>query len=49
MWRCRHNWGITGGLAGVYYGFDNIPERWKDKILVKDKLIEIAEKIKELE
>ena len=40
---------ITGGIAGVYYGFDNIPERWKDKILVKDKLIEIAEKINELE
>lgn len=35
---------ITGGLSGAYYGFDNIPERWKDKILVKNKLIEIAEK-----
>lgn len=36
---------ITGGLAGVYYGFENVPERWKDKILVKDKLIEIAERL----
>jgi ADP-ribosyl-[dinitrogen reductase] hydrolase len=36
---------ITGGLAGVYYGFDNIPKRWADKVLVKDKLIEIAQKI----
>lgn len=36
---------ITGGLAGVYYAFENIPERWKDKILVKDKLIEIAERV----
>lgn len=34
---------ITGGLAGVYYGFENIPERWKDKIMVKDKLVKIAE------
>lgn len=36
---------ITGGIAGVYYGFEKIPERWKDKILVKDKLIEISEKL----
>jgi ADP-ribosyl-[dinitrogen reductase] hydrolase len=36
---------IAGGLAGVYYGFDEIPERWKDKILVKDELYDIAEKI----
>jgi ADP-ribosyl-[dinitrogen reductase] hydrolase len=36
---------IVGGLAGVYYGFDNIPKRWADKVLVKDKLIEIAQKI----
>ncbi|OOM09426.1 ADP-ribosylglycohydrolase family protein [Clostridium saccharobutylicum] len=36
---------ITAGLAGVYYGFFNIPERWKDKILVKDKLMEIPERL----
>ena len=34
---------ITGGLSGVYYGFCNIPERWKEKILIKDKLTEVAE------
>lgn len=39
---------ITGGLAGAYYGFDSIPERWRDKILVKDKLIEIAKKVQKL-
>lgn len=33
---------ICGGLSGVYYSFENIPERWKEKILVKDKLVEIA-------
>lgn len=36
---------IAGGLAGVYYGYRSIPERWKEKILVKEKLKNIAEKI----
>lgn len=36
---------ITGGLAGVYYGFDSIPNSWKDKILVKDKLVKISQEI----
>lgn len=36
---------ITGGLAGVYYGYDAIPERWKEKVLVKDRLTYIAERI----
>jgi len=35
---------ITGGLSGVYYGFDAIPARWSEKIIVGDKLIEIAQK-----
>lgn len=39
---------ITGGLAGVYYDVDSVPERWREKILVKDKLMEIAEKVQEL-
>jgi len=39
---------ILGGLSGVYYSFENIPERWREKILVKDKLIEIVEKVQEL-
>jgi ADP-ribosyl-[dinitrogen reductase] hydrolase len=36
---------ITGGMAGVYYGYDAIPDRWKEKILVKDQLISIAKRI----
>lgn len=36
---------VAGGLAGVYYGYDSIPKRWKDKIVVKDKLIDIGKKI----
>lgn len=38
---------ITGGLAGAYYGFENIPERWVIRLDLKlqqelDKLAEIA-------
>lgn len=36
---------VTGGLAGVYYGYNSIPKRWKDKIVVKNKLINIGERI----
>ncbi len=36
---------ISGGLAGVYYGYDAIPERWKEKILVKDRLTSIAKRM----
>lgn len=36
---------ITGGLAGAYYGDEAIPVRWSEKILVKDKLIELARRI----
>ena len=38
---------VTGGLAGAYYGFENIPERWVIRLDLKlqqelDKLAEIA-------
>lgn len=36
---------ITGGLAGAYYGAEAIPLRWSEKILVKGKLIELAQRI----
>ena len=29
---------ITGSLAGVLYGEENIPERWKNSIRKKDEL-----------
>jgi ADP-ribosyl-[dinitrogen reductase] hydrolase len=32
-------------MAGVYYGYNAIPDRWKEKILVKDQLIFIAQRI----
>ena len=27
---------ITGGLAGLYYGYDNIPDKWKSKLQKRD-------------
>ncbi|MBZ4647554.1 MAG: ADP-ribosylglycohydrolase [Clostridia bacterium] len=36
---------ITGGMAGVYYGYNAIPDRWKEKILVKGQLTSIAQRI----
>ena len=34
--------GITGSLAGVLYGEENIPERWKNNLKKKDELDLIA-------
>lgn len=39
---------IVGGLAGVYYGFNSVPERWRERIVLRDKLMEIAGKVQEL-
>lgn len=36
---------ITGGLAGVFYGFEEIPARWRDKILVRQQIMDIANNI----
>ena len=30
---------VAGGLAGILYGYDNIPQEWKD-ILIKRDYIE---------
>ncbi len=27
---------ITGGLAGVLYGYDNIPKKWLNDLIKKD-------------
>ncbi|GAB6454633.1 ADP-ribosylglycohydrolase family protein [Bacillus luti] len=37
---------VTGGLAGIYYGFDAIPIRWTEDLLKGDTLEEYLEKIK---
>lgn len=33
---------IAGGLAGVYYGYESLPVRWRDAILVKKTLYDLA-------
>lgn len=38
---------ITGGLAGVYYGFEAIPNRWRDKIIIRQELMELGNNLYE--
>ena len=38
---------VYGQLAGAYYGFDAIPSRWLDKIVLSDIIIDIADKLYE--
>ena len=32
---------ITGGLAGLVYGYDGIPERWRDSLLERERADEL--------
>jgi len=36
---------ITGGLAGIYYGFDNIPEEWVNELVRKNDIEALCEKL----
>ena len=36
---------IAGGLAGLYYGYENIPSDWLEKILKRDWIVELIEKM----
>lgn len=36
---------VTGGLAGLLYGFDNIPENWLQKIVKYDDIENLAERL----
>ena len=36
---------VTGGLAGIYYGYEQIPQEWRDGIVKKREIIELAEKL----
>ncbi|MEL6459930.1 MAG: ADP-ribosylglycohydrolase family protein, partial [Cyanobacteria bacterium J06621_15] len=33
---------VTGGLAGIYYGIENIPQEWINKIARKQDIIDLA-------
>lgn len=34
---------VTGGLAGIFYGYDTIPNRWKSELLKKEEIENIAQ------
>ncbi|MBB3111149.1 ADP-ribosyl-[dinitrogen reductase] hydrolase [Paenibacillus phyllosphaerae] len=36
---------IAGGLAGIYYGYDGIPGKYADKLLMKYRLAMLAERM----
>jgi len=36
---------ITGGLAGLIYGFESIPEKWLNAIVKKNEIEELCEKM----
>ena len=36
---------ITGGLAGLLYGYENIPVEWRQKIARHDDIERLAEKV----
>jgi ADP-ribosyl-[dinitrogen reductase] hydrolase len=33
---------VTGGLAGIYYGYENIPKDWVEQIARKEDIMELA-------
>jgi ADP-ribosylglycohydrolase len=35
---------VAGGLAGIYYGLDNIPDKWKNKIVKREYVEYICNK-----
>jgi ADP-ribosylglycohydrolase len=38
---------VTGGLAGIYYGFNTIPSEWVEQIARKDDIIALADRLKQ--
>ncbi len=38
---------ITGGVAGIYYGFESIPKEWIDVLARKDDIEKLCEKLNE--
>ncbi len=36
---------VTGGLAGIYYGFEAIPQEWVDQIARKTDIIHLAHRL----
>ncbi len=36
---------VVGGLAGIAYGFDSIPQRWLSKLARRDDVLDLAERL----
>ncbi|MCW3160728.1 ADP-ribosylglycohydrolase family protein [Chryseobacterium oryctis] len=36
---------ITGGIAGIYYGFENIPQEWINELVRKEDIEKLCEKL----
>jgi len=36
---------VTGAMAGIYYGFDNIPDNWTNAVAKKGELIDLAKRM----
>lgn len=38
---------VTGGLAGIYYGLENIPSEWIETLARKDDILNLAQQLEE--
>lgn len=38
---------VAGQIAGAYYGYDGIPNKWLDKLTMKEEIVELATKLLE--
>ena len=38
---------VTGGLAGLLYGFENIPKKWLEQLVRYDDINDLAERLNE--
>jgi len=38
---------VTGGLAGMIYGLENIPDEWKEKLARKEDILGLGERLAE--
>jgi ADP-ribosylglycohydrolase len=36
---------VTGGISGLYYGYNNIPEEWVNKIMKHDEIDDLAKRL----
>ncbi|WP_050775140.1 ADP-ribosylglycohydrolase family protein [Desulfonatronospira sp. MSAO_Bac3] len=36
---------VCGQLAGAYYGFDGIPPHWTEKLAMKEKILELSDRL----